>query len=78
MPVPEATEIIVRENGEEEHPSWLLIRANHVGEEEFISMCMAVTKARGDIEGMIIRAAQQGTALEAGSLPVLEIEGGES
>lgn len=30
MPRPESTEIIIRENGDEEHPSWLLLRANHV------------------------------------------------
>lgn len=32
-----------------------------------------VTKARSDLEGMVIRAAQNGVELEAGSLPQLEI-----
>ena len=34
-----------------------------------------VTKARSDIEGMVVRAAAEGIALEGAHLPVLEIEG---
>jgi hypothetical protein len=34
-----------------------------------------VTKARSDIEGMVVRAAADGIALEGAHLPVLEIEG---
>lgn len=34
-----------------------------------------VTKARSDIEGMVVRAAAEGIAIEGASLPVLEIEG---
>lgn len=30
MPRPESTEIIVHEDGTEEHPSWLLVRANRI------------------------------------------------
>jgi hypothetical protein len=34
-----------------------------------------VVKAKADIEALMVRATQNGVAIEAGDLPVLEIEG---